>query len=170
MHSTVGTQSRALQGYRSLLGRRDADFRDGKSNTTAFSERLSGDRDSGHYTPWRDVVSVNPGPPGLLTPNDAMAACRWPVSVAPVHFSFGGTTWALSGYSQTWYNHVLPPNSDTPDCVDGGPFGHGAFTARSLHRGGVNVLFADGSGRFTNESIDLDAWRALGSVAGGELP
>jgi hypothetical protein len=33
----------------------------------------------------------------------------------------------------------------------------------------VNTLLADGSVRFINETIDLRAWRALGSVAGGEV-
>ena len=37
-----------------------------------------------------------------------------------------------------------------------------------LHRGGVNVAFADGSVRFLRESIDPKAFEALSTVAGGE--
>lgn len=170
LHETLPkSPTGALQGYRTLKGRKDADFPDGKSNTTAFAEKLSGDRDPGRYTPWRDLASVQAGGMGLLTPDDAVKACARPVDKDPKHFSFGGTTWALSGYPQTWYNHVLPPNARIPDCVDGGePEGHGAFTARSLHPGGVNVLFADGSVRFIASSVDLPVWRALGTVAGNE--
>ena len=46
---------------------------------------------------------------------------------------------------------------------------YGAITARSYHPGGVNALFADGSVRFTKSTIDGATWRALGTVAGGEV-
>ena len=44
-----------------------------------------------------------------------------------------------------------------------------AITARSYHPGGVNALLADGSVRFCKDSINGQSWRALGSVAGGEV-
>ena len=44
----------------------------------------------------------------------------------------------------------------------------GPSQARSLHLGGVNVLFADGSVHFIANEIDMDIWRALGSIDGGE--
>ena len=46
---------------------------------------------------------------------------------------------------------------------------YGAITARSYHPGGVNALFADGSVHFIKSSIDGNAWRALGTIAGGEI-
>jgi prepilin-type processing-associated H-X9-DG protein len=170
IHETVPNNPQgALQGYRGWLGRKDPEFRDGKSHTTAFAEKLSGDRNPNSYTPWRDSVSVvSTTGHGLLTPDEALTTCSQPVNPQPKHFSYGGTTWILGSYTQTWYNHVLPPNSNVPDCVDGGPNGHGAYTARSLHPGGVNVLFADGRVSFTGSSIDLKVWRALGSINGGE--
>ncbi len=33
--------------------------------------------------------------------------------------------------------------------------------ARSLHRGGVNILFCDGSARFITDSVDIGVWHAL---------
>jgi prepilin-type processing-associated H-X9-DG protein len=99
--------------------------------------------------------------------DEVMQTCSGPLDPQWPHFSFGGTTWVLSGPSQTWYNHVLTPNSAIPDCAESVDW-QGAFTARSLHPGGVNVLFADGSVRFTSSSIDLAVWRALGTINGGE--
>jgi prepilin-type processing-associated H-X9-DG protein len=42
--------------------------------------------------------------------------------------------------------------------------------ARSRHPGGVNVALADGSVRFVSQTVDLEAWRALGSRNGNEVP
>jgi prepilin-type processing-associated H-X9-DG protein len=39
----------------------------------------------------------------------------------------------------------------------------------SLHPGGVNLLFGDGSVRFVKSSVDLVTWRALGTRKGGEV-
>lgn len=47
---------------------------------------------------------------------------------------------------------------------------YAAITARSYHSGGlVNAVFLDGSTRSISSSIDLTTWRALGSIAGGEI-
>ena len=45
----------------------------------------------------------------------------------------------------------------------------GAFTSRSYHPGGVTSLFADGSVHFVKSSINGTVWRALGTIAGGEI-
>ncbi len=42
------------------------------------------------------------------------------------------------------------------------------LSARSYHAGGVNVLLADGSGRFVVDGIAPATWTALGTRAGGE--
>ena len=42
-------------------------------------------------------------------------------------------------------------------------------TSRSKHSGGVNVAFGDGSVRFFSDSIGMDTWRALSSMAGDEI-
>ncbi|MDO4570859.1 MAG: DUF1559 domain-containing protein, partial [Planctomycetia bacterium] len=42
------------------------------------------------------------------------------------------------------------------------------IAARSFHNGGVNVVRGDGSATFINNGIDLEVWRALGSIAGQE--
>ena len=166
----------ALQGFRSWQGRFDAQFKDGKSQTAAFAEKLASDREPESFSPWRDLVAV-PTVENISLPDDVLRVCSGPIDHAPRHASFGGYTWVLSGYVQTWYNHVLTPNSRIPDCVLGGGAsrgpvlsgGTGAYTARSLHPGGVNVLFADGATRFVSDSVDLGIWRAVGTVDGGEV-
>ena len=42
-------------------------------------------------------------------------------------------------------------------------------TANSRHPGGVNVGLADGSVRFVKSTINIQAWRALGTRNGGEV-
>jgi prepilin-type N-terminal cleavage/methylation domain-containing protein/prepilin-type processing-associated H-X9-DG protein len=54
-----------------------------------------------------------------------------------------------------------------PPCTSTGS-GHAQQAARSKHPGGVNVLFADGSVRFVQNSIALATWRAVGTMNGRE--
>lgn len=42
-------------------------------------------------------------------------------------------------------------------------------SARSLHTGGVQAVFGDGSVRFIGQTITLAAWQSLGSPNGGEV-
>jgi len=51
------------------------------------------------------------------------------------------------------------------DPTDRSPF----FSASSLHPGGFHALMGDGSVRFVKSTINGWTWRALGSVAGGEV-
>ena len=67
-----------------------------------------------------------------------------------------------------YYNHTMAPNSTWWDC-GGSSFVQAHIAARSYHSGGVNVGFADGSVRFIKNSINLYAWQALGTRAGGEV-
>jgi prepilin-type processing-associated H-X9-DG protein len=46
---------------------------------------------------------------------------------------------------------------------------HGWRTARSRHPGGVNLLFLDGSVHFVKNTVNLAAWQAIATVAGGEV-
>ncbi len=57
---------------------------------------------------------------------------------------------------------------ETALIVSGGPT-YAALTARSYHPGGVNALLGDGSVRFVKSTVDGNTWRALGTVAGGEV-
>ncbi len=78
------------------------------------------------------------------------------------------------------YVHWTPPN--TPPCQNSidlwnvsptlgvGFIGaYGAPSANSLHPGGVNVCFCDGSVHFIKNSVNYITWWALGSRAMGEV-
>lgn len=144
---------------------------DGLSNSVLYSEKIVGDRDPSMYHPVRDTLHAVPAVNAFDEPDWVVEICRnVPTSAQPLHASFGGSTWLFCGYSNTWYNHILTPNSQTPDCTNGGPpiYVEAATTARSWHTGGVNVAMADGAARFVSENVDLKVWRAVGTRAGNE--
>jgi prepilin-type N-terminal cleavage/methylation domain-containing protein/prepilin-type processing-associated H-X9-DG protein len=58
------------------------------------------------------------------------------------------------------------PNQTNPPCVSKTPTFN---AARSYHPGGVNALIADGSVKFTKDSIGPPVWRALSTTRGGEV-
>jgi prepilin-type processing-associated H-X9-DG protein len=43
------------------------------------------------------------------------------------------------------------------------------MAARSRHPGGVNVVLCDGSVHFVRDGISILTWRALSTIAGGEV-
>ncbi len=76
----------------------------------------------------------------------------------------------------TSYMHWTPPNSvpcaNSSDLLTPNSFGigpYGSASASSLHSGGVNLCFADGSVHFIKSSISPQAWWGLGTRAGGEV-
>jgi hypothetical protein len=70
-------------------------------------------------------------------------------------------------------NHVGVPNNR--QCESGDRNGivgidiYGNAPPNSLHPGGFNVGVADGSVKFTKDSVNVQTWWALGSRAGGEV-
>lgn len=160
----------ALRGVFSTgKGRRASEIVDGLSNTVAFSERITGDRDHTNYSPWRDIAAFG----GEVTPLPDVVKTKCENLGSPIHkhLSFAGVGWLFGELGVTCYNHILPPNSKTPDCTQSGTTfgGPSVITARSLHDGGVFCLLVDGSVSFISEGIDVYVWRAMGTIDGGEL-
>ena len=72
------------------------------------------------------------------------------------------------------------PGSCVIDCTNGDDIGNnfpdpvyrtnGTSETYVFHAGGANVLFGDGSVRFLSADIDIVAFAALVTRAGGEVP
>jgi len=162
------------------LSRNWAAFTDGTSQTMLMAEVKNWQvniRDCGVLSqinspnnipsPYADPKTVCPEYQGTSCAYHIEGHCEWP-EVAVQHI----------GMTTAWPpNKKTPggPGYTTPD-VDinsereriGGPT-YAAVTARSYHPGGVNILLGDGSVRFVKSTIDGFVWRALGTVAGGEV-
>ncbi|WP_435011382.1 DUF1559 domain-containing protein [Tundrisphaera lichenicola] len=162
------------------LSRRWAAFSDGTSNTLFMAEVKNWQpnvRDCGHLSrindpnnipsPYADPITVAPEYQATGCLLKLEGHCEWP-EVAVHHI----------GMTTAWTpNKKTPggPGFATPD-VDitsqrertGGPT-FAAITSRSFHPGGVNILLGDGSVRYIKNTVDGMIWRALGTVAGGEV-
>ena len=90
-----------------------------------------------------------------------------------------GVRWNYGAPGHSMYNHRRPPNNKQPDCRGGLPHSIRSdplwsylslnVAARSLHPGGVNSLFCDGSVKFIKDSVNVTTWQAVGSRNGGEV-
>jgi prepilin-type N-terminal cleavage/methylation domain-containing protein/prepilin-type processing-associated H-X9-DG protein len=162
---------------------RIAQITDGTAQTIAMSETIKSENGSaetfewdGHSTTTGFVMtrgaSNNGGGPELISYNDQCTGAGL------LMLNLRGSSWILGVPAVTMYNHDRTPNDLRIDCIGG--LTHSrcqidtldasslSVSARSRHPGGVNALAADGSVRFTKSSINLTAWRALGSRNGGE--
>jgi prepilin-type N-terminal cleavage/methylation domain-containing protein/prepilin-type processing-associated H-X9-DG protein len=144
-----------------------AKISDGTSKTALFSESILGDPRPDNHDPQTEYKFSFLAP---LTEALCSGANQWNVSDPR------GFAWVNGEFRCALYNHRTPPNSSTPDCMGvtiGGPVetrytAYGWRTARSRHPNGVNVLLADGSLRFVNESIEPATWEAISTIAGGD--
>jgi len=67
----------------------------------------------------------------------------------------------------TYYTHTLVPNARLRDCIMSTAVeGHAA--ARSYHPNAVNVAMADASVRVATSNVDINVWRAVGTINNGE--
>ena len=142
---------------------------DGLSHTAAVSERIRGSGRKGAGRHDRDMFPIR-GP--AYTADDLCKGCQ--IAARPEYeqdmYLENGRWWFWTGRERTLYNHAQVPNGRIPDCiVGGGMTAAGMATARSEHPGGVNLLTADGSVRFVQESVNQAVWRGLGTRNGGEL-
>ena len=139
-----------------------AGISDGLSNTAFFSEREVADGNNAIVSPKTDVFF---SPLAPTTADQAAQMCQ-AVNIYDLANQFPlfmGAPW-VNG--QHVFQTITGPN--TRSC--------GFFTIlratmppSSRHPGGVNVLFGDGAVRFVKDSVDIQAWRATGTRAGGEV-
>ncbi len=142
-----------------------ANILDGTSQTVAASEQWLGL--AGPYS----LAPGNPAPAPLPRAFSRLAApplTDLACASAPDGWLLNkGSGWWDGNYLNTLYNHYLTPNSTRLDCVT--YHNPGWKAARSLHPGGVDVLFGDGHVRFLKDAINPTVWRGLGTRAGGEV-
>ncbi len=139
---------------------------DGLSNTAAFCEWLVGPLMGGPIVANRSVFQTPKSQPDPARFGDFIAACNSD-QIQLLAPSWKGFEWLRGDMMCSLYNHNNGPNKHS--CTNGGLVQHGAWTAGSNHAGGVNLLLADGSVAFKKDTIAQEAWRALGTRAGGEV-
>ena len=146
-------------------------FVDGTSNTAIFSEwvkgpaglpstnglgmvYLSNTSTSSYPTDWQVAQSLM-----TITPSSANQSWGWK-----------GEWWAFGGTMA--YSHTNLPNRYAFDYSDQREDGRAMSTlinASSLHPGGVNVLFMDGSVHFIKSSVAYQPWYAIATPANNEV-
>jgi prepilin-type N-terminal cleavage/methylation domain-containing protein len=167
-------------------GLKASEYTDGLSHTAFFSERTKGSGvDASREPPTRwDIIGRGKGNDVTkLKSADLFLECQAYVP-APANLIFTAAGrwlpgsdysngWPFAGYDASQYNHVAPPNWAGQDCgsnsfIPDAPDEHAIVAARSEHTGSVVVAFGDGHTSVIADSINPDAWRAIGSRNGGE--
>ncbi len=131
-----------------------ADVTDGLSNTILVGEMSRYKNEpSSPFQMW-NIAGVFTGNLGEYRPNAFGYVV--PQINAPLQ-TYDPTTSVITGSTlQTWYNN--------PGALQFGNFGF-----RSLHPGGANFVFGDGSVKFLKQTINPPTYRALGTRAYGEI-
>jgi prepilin-type processing-associated H-X9-DG protein len=146
-------------------------FVDGTANTAIVSEWVKGpanlDRDGlGQvYT-----ASVNSDTFSGQLFSDWLAAQACQRNGLTRNWGWKGEWWIQGDRNN--YSHTQPPNRRACVYNNIGVDGRGTITmmgASSLHPGGVNVAFADGSVKFIKNSISFRTWYAIGTPNGNEV-
>ena len=161
--------------------RRFSEFTDGLSNTMVGSEALAKQpvyRDCGGLMMVKNINNIpdtSENPETVLPELQGGAKCE---------LKYGHSEWTDGQAHHTGITTAWTPNREiwgktpTGQRVEfditgqrekkGGPT-FASITARSMHPGGVNTLFGDGSVRFMKDSVNGQVWRAIGTVGGGEV-
>lgn len=140
---------------------------DGLSNTCAMAEWVLSPTESKSRDP-RGLVFATPGfyfeASQFTTFLDSCIGLDY--ATCEVASNLKGMNWLYGDFERTLYNHANRINGAS--CLTGGQVQLGIYSASSRHTGGVNSLMADGHVGFSNETMSLQTWRALGSRNGGE--
>ncbi len=152
-------------------------FTDGTSTTAIFSEWVKGQPNAANSSGYQGMGEVfklgNGGVTDAAFPTDYQFA-QLCAQVNPV---VGNNLWHWKGEWWAWcsemiYSHTNFPNRYACQYSNEDNDGRGTITlvnASSNHPGGVNVLFMDGSVRFIKNSIGVQPWYGIATLASGEV-
>lgn len=152
-----------------------AQVADGAANTLLCAEVKA----------WQ-AYTRNGAPARTIPPDTAEAAAEIVVSGEEFKDT-GRTVWPDGRVHHTGFTATLPPNKYVPYVADGQVVGvdysswqegnlgrlgeptYAIVTSQSYHPGRIHAAFVDGSVRGVGDEIDLAAWRALATRAGGDF-
>jgi prepilin-type processing-associated H-X9-DG protein/prepilin-type N-terminal cleavage/methylation domain-containing protein len=186
-NAALCTQSQVPPGTRGVFDvnshTRLSDITDGTSNTFAAGDAAGGNSRYGARKNWDDSTpSVNP-----FTGTANRIDGGWaPGSVASIQlvdasgnlYSAGFCVTAECGgfspeYDEPMNNPLVLAATQYKQTCDNSDTAIGHFDTlsgfRSLHPGGCNFLFCDGSVRFISQNTSATTYKALSTMAGGEI-
>ncbi|AMV35597.1 hypothetical protein VN12_26125 [Pirellula sp. SH-Sr6A] len=139
---------------------------DGLSYTAAISERIPIEEDLSRSSSLALTDAAD-------SFSEMSTYCEGSFNAGYVFRSIWPNWWDVTVYESA-YNHSRSPNSKDVDCISvrsGRDFLiEGAIiSARSGHRGGVNVGMLDASIHFVSDGIDISTWRSLATHDSGDI-
>jgi prepilin-type N-terminal cleavage/methylation domain-containing protein len=146
--TTLAATTKGIFGQNTATQLRD--ILDGTSNTLLISEIVIG------------FPSIG------VTESPAGSACPTTGTVDTTTNRVSGMSWFYAYFPwNSVFTTRVGPNSRLWDC--GANSGQIMHASRSLHTGGVQTTFSDGSVRFISENIDVTTWGNLGDRADGQV-
>jgi prepilin-type N-terminal cleavage/methylation domain-containing protein/prepilin-type processing-associated H-X9-DG protein len=162
---------------------------DGTSNTIAFGESVVGPSSTYQTTGpgqlWRTgtdapppsaagfIYDANQNVAGVM--KDLQTCQQAALSPTSINQDDKGARWAADEGGFSMFNTIVPPSSiqySFSCCTFSGASGcdDGYYqSANSMHPGGANFLFADGSVHFLKSSISISTYWAMGTKGNGEV-
>ena len=159
-----------------------ASITDGTSNTAIFSEWIKGldNTADGKGQVYLSSMSISTGSPPSPAMNGTLGntlqfyskTCTSAVQ-SKFHRKGGAWCYESNGVGGA-YSHMMPPNGlacyfSNRNANPNSDVDNTMIGAQSNHAGGVNVGFLDGSVKFLKDSVNLQTWGSIATMAGGEV-
>jgi prepilin-type N-terminal cleavage/methylation domain-containing protein/prepilin-type processing-associated H-X9-DG protein len=157
---------RGFAGRANGIAHRPGEFLDGLSYSAAFSEKLFfGNRSGFRVQRNAQIVNITGTATYWTDTINLPKECDQQVYTGYTYRYYGNPIAIMRRHDAgTYYNHMNTPNKW--DCFYWN--GRGQEPPSSNHPGGVNVLFADGTVRFINDSISREVFQGIGTINGQE--